>query len=432
VIGPIGARDTIFALSSGALPAAIAVVRVSGARSEDALERLGGRVPAPRRAAVMALYDDAGELLDRALVLWLPGPDSVTGEDVVELHLHGGRAVVAAVLAALGAMEGLRPADPGEFTRRAFQNGRLGLDQVEGLADLLSAETEWQRRQAIRRADGGIGRLAEGWRDRLLAVSAHVEAALQFGEDEDDVPALDQHSREVLAALQHDVGEALRQPPAERLRDGVRVLIAGPVNAGKSSLFNALAGRDAAIVSDHAGTTRDLIEAPLALDGVPLVLIDTAGLRETSDPVERIGVERVAQALEAADLVLWLGEPEAAPPDALVVHARADVPGRQDKPSTAHLLVSTVTGQGLAELRGMLLDRAAALLPDQERLVLNARQRGLAQELAQSLCEASATDDAVLLATHLATARAALDAIAGGAGVEHMLDALFGRFCIGK
>ncbi|WP_420141841.1 tRNA uridine-5-carboxymethylaminomethyl(34) synthesis GTPase MnmE [Sphingomonas sp.] len=426
------APDTIFALSSGALPAAIAVVRVSGPGAAMALRTLAGRCPPPRRASVAVLRDAAGAMLDRALLLWFPGPETATGEDLAEFHLHGGRAVAAAVLGALATLPGLRPAEAGEFSRRAFHNGRLDLGQVEGLADLLSAETERQRRQALRQAEGAMGRLVERWRETILALSAQVEAALQFGEEEDDVPLWNAAHAQPIAALHNELSDLQAQPPAERLRDGVRVLFAGPVNAGKSSLFNALVGRDAAIVSAYAGTTRDVIEAPIQLGGVPIVLIDSAGLRDTHDPVERIGVDRAQRALAAADLVLWLGDPAERPEGAIVVHGRADLPDRQTMPHGADLAVSAETGMGVAALRSLLAERASEMLPGEDQVAINARQTMLIGEVAAALAQAKECDDPVLVAVHLATARAAVDRIVGNAGIEDMLDGLFGRFCIGK
>lgn len=430
------ARETIFALSSGAPPAAIAVVRLSGPASADALRALTGRLPSPRRATLATLRDAGGEPLDRALVLWLPGPATATGEDMAELHLHGGRAVIAAVLAALDALPGLATAEPGAFTRRAFANGRLDLAEAEGLADLLAAETEGQRRQALRLVEGGLGRLIEGWLGRLLALAAHVEAAIEFGEEEIDVPALGPAERAALARLRGEVGEALARPPAERLRDGPRVLVAGPVNAGKSSLINVLAGRDAAIVTDVAGTTRDLVEVPVLLDGVACLLIDSAGLRDSDDPVERIGIARARAAAETADLILWLGAPADAPvagTDApIVVHARADLPERRATPDGCDVAVSVRTGKGLAALRSLIARRLRALLPPPDTVALHRRHRALVAATAAALDEAAATTDAVLVAEHLRTARAALDRVTGRAGVEDMLDAVFARFCIGK
>jgi tRNA modification GTPase len=299
---------TIFALSSGRPPAAIAVVRISGPRAGDALQALTGRVPEPRRAALARLRDPAtGENIDEALALWFPAPRSETGEDMAELQLHGGRAVIAAVLAALGRLDGFRPAEAGEFTRRAFENGRLDLTAVEGLADLIGAETEAQRRQAYRQLKGLLGDRAETWRGRLIGALALVEAGIDFS-DEGDVPQdLLAPALDVARALRDEISAALAQAGrGERLRDGLVVAIAGPPNAGKSTLLNRIAKREAAIVSPFAGTTRDVIEVHLDLDGYPVTLLDTAGVRETGDPVEQEGVRRARERAAAADLVLWV------------------------------------------------------------------------------------------------------------------------------
>lgn len=426
------AGDTIFALSSGSLPAAIAVVRVSGPHAGDAVRVLTGGLPGARRAVVRTLRDELGAPLDRALVLWLPGPGTATGEDMAELQLHGGRAVAAAVQGALASVPGLRPAEPGEFTRRAFAHGRLDLAEAEGLADLIAAETETQRRQAILLVEGGLGRLIEGWRTRVLALSAHVEAAIEFGEEGAEVPALAAAEHAALEGLTWEMAAALDQPPAERLRDGVRVVLAGPVNSGKSTLINILAAREVAIATPIAGTTRDIIEAPVVIDGIPFVLIDGAGLRDSIDPVERIGVDRAREAIATADIVLWLGDPEAAPADAMIVHARADLPDRAIAPPLAELAVSAVTGQGTADLRARLVERARALLPRSDRIALNLRHRAIIAEASAELRAAATSRDPVMIGEHLRWARAALDRVTGRAGVEDMLDALFSRFCIGK
>ncbi|MEA3064540.1 MAG: tRNA modification GTPase, partial [Sphingomonadales bacterium] len=305
-------NDTIFALSSGSPPAAIAVVRVSGPRASAALAALAGSLPEPRVATLAGLRW-RGKRLDRALVLRFPGPDSVTGEDVAELHLHGGRAVVAAVLEALAGLDGLRSAEPGEFTRRAFENGRIDLAEAEGLADLLAAETQSQRRTALAAAGGALSRQVEAWRQRLLALAAALEAALDFSDEGEVGEAWPPGWGDGLAALAAEIAEMLARPPAERLQDGLRVVIAGPPNAGKSSLLNALAQRDAAITSAVPGTTRDLVEAPTAIGGTPFLLIDTAGLRDSDDEVESLGVTRARSSLEAADLILWLGDPAEVP-----------------------------------------------------------------------------------------------------------------------
>lgn len=425
------ARDTIFALSSGMLPAGIAVVRVSGPGAVEALHALAARVPQPRRAVTATLRDGQGQPLDRALTLWLPGPATATGEDIAELHLHGGRAVVAAVLSALGRLNGFRMAEAGEFTRRAFLNGRLDLAQAEGLADLLSAETEAQHRQALRLAEGGLGRMIGGWRERLLGLSARVEAAIEFAEEEEDVPALDLTNLEDMGHLSAEMALALDQPPAERLRDGVRIVVAGPTNAGKSSLINILAGREASIASPIAGTTRDLIEVPLGIAGMPCLLIDSAGLRASGGHVEQLGMERARAAIETADLILWLGAPRDCPDPsrAILVHPKVDLFRAQPGVDVA---TSTLTGQGVDELRRLIESRVTTLLPPADAVALNARHREHIAEAREEIAAAGEQTDPLLAAEHLRHARLALDRITGRTGVEEMLDALFGRFCIGK
>ena len=421
--------DTIFALSSGAPPAAIAIVRISGPAADSALEALAGRLPEPRTARLVRLHHE-GELLDEGLALRFPGPDSATGEDVAELHLHGGRSVVVAVLAALGSMEGLRPAEPGEFTRRAFENGRIDLAEAEGLADLLAAETRSQRRAALALSGGTLSRQVEAWRQSLLAAAARVEAELDFS-DETDVSRAGDDVAGRLEPLAAELEAWLARPTAERLREGVRVVIAGPPNAGKSSLLNALAGREAAIISAIEGTTRDVIEAPTALGGTPLLLVDTAGLRDGGDEVEAIGIARARASLDAADLILWLGDPAAAPERerTIRISAKLDVaPPR----AGADLAVSVITGEGLAELSRLLVDRARALLPAEGEVAINARHRAALADCLEWLREGREANDPLILAEALRQARLALDRITGRAGVEDMLDVLFGRFCIGK
>src|SRR5450830_1375000 len=301
-------RDTIFALSSGRPPVAIAVVRISGPRAGDALKALTGKIPEPRKVGLARVRDpQTAEIIDEALGLWFPGPNSETGEDMAELQLHGGRAVIAAVLAALSQLEGLRPAEAGEFTRRGFENGKLDLTAVEGLADLVMAETEGQRRQAFRQMKGLLGSRAETWRQRLIQALALVEARIDFF-DEADVPAdLVAPALSIAHELEGEIALALADGGrGERLREGLVVAIAGPPNAGKSTLLNRLAKREAAIVSPYAGTTRDVIEVHLDLGGLPVTLLDTAGIRETEDPVELEGVRRARARAASADLVLWV------------------------------------------------------------------------------------------------------------------------------
>lgn len=427
-----GRGDTIFALSSGAPPAGIAVIRVSGVAALSALEALGGRAPPPRQAGLRLLKDPVdGGALDRALVLWLPGPGTVTGEDMAELHCHGGRAVVAAVESALAALAGLRRAEPGEFTRRAFENGRMDLNAVEGLSDLLAAETQSQRRAALAMAEGHFSRRVEDWRRRLLDLSAMAEAALDFS-DEDDVPdaAIEGRISGEIAAMMREVGAVLAAPPAERLRDGVRVVLAGPPNAGKSTLLNALVGRDAAIVSDIAGTTRDRIEVPVAIDGIAYLFTDTAGLRaDSEDAVEAIGIGRARAALDAADIILWLGKADDLPrPDAILVAAQSDRAGA----ARPGLSLSALTGEGMDALRALLHRRASALLPREGDHALHARQRQRVGQLFAHLQGAVATSDLLVAAEELRLARGAIDALTGRAGTEDMLDRLFSGFCIGK
>jgi tRNA modification GTPase len=419
-------KDTIFALSSGQPPAGIAVVRVSGPDAGAALKALTGRLPEARRASYRRLTDPVtGAVLDEALALWFTGPKTATGEDLAELHLHGGRAVVAAVLASLSQQKGLRPAQAGEFTRRAFENGRIDLAQAEGLADLLAAETESQRAAAIMLAEGALGEHINTWQRALLRISAQIEAQLDFS-DEGDVDEMVDLTP--LHLLSTDISQLLDNPPAERLRDGVRVVLAGPPNAGKSSLFNALIGRDAAIVTDIAGTTRDRIEAPVQMDGLPLVFIDTAGLHEGAvDPVERIGIDRTSAAINTADMILWLGDAKVTPEGAVLVASKSDLDAA--RPGVA---VSPKTGGGMAALRQLILTHARALLPKPGSLALNQRHRALLAEVLEAINQATQATDLLITAEHLRIARSKLDHITGRASVEDMLDTLFGGFCIGK
>ncbi len=430
--------DTIFALSSGAPPAALAVVRISGSQAFAAVRALtGGQLPAPRRASLRRLNDPAsGDAIDRALVILFPGPETATGENLAELHLHGSRAVVRRMESVLGDLPGLRAAQPGEFTRRALESGRIDLTEAEGLADLLSAETEGQRRAALRAAEGHLRQRIEGWNDRLIGLSAMIEAAIDHSDEPDavDEDGIIGAVRGGAGRLADDIATLLAQPPVERLRDGIRVVLAGPPNSGKSTLLNRLIGREAAIVSPIAGTTRDRIEAPVVRNGIAWVLTDTAGLaEETDDPIEAIGIARTRESVAAADLVLWLGDDEPADvaSDVILVHPRADRPDRQIAPD-GRIAVSALDDTGDRALWQRMTQIAQAMLPADDVPALNQRQRILCGAAQQSLCIAAQSMDALVIAEELRLARAAFDAITGRSHVEDVLDALFGRFCIGK
>ncbi|MGE5561740.1 MAG: tRNA uridine-5-carboxymethylaminomethyl(34) synthesis GTPase MnmE [Bacillota bacterium] len=423
--------DTIFALSSGRPPAAVSVVRVSGPGAHGAARLLAGAVDEPRTAVLRQLRHPAtGEVLDEALVIRFDSPATATGEDIVEFQCHGGRAVVDAVLAALAGIDGLRAAEPGEFTRRAFENARIDLTEAEGLADLIEAETESQRKAALALADGGLRKQIAAWQERLLALSAEAERVIDYDEDDEGVDAALPRACESLAA---ELRAWLDRPRAEKLKEGVRVVLAGPPNSGKSSLLNVIAGEERAIVTAIPGTTRDHIEVPLSLGGVPLLLTDTAGLREAADEVEAIGVARAAMLAEAADVLLWLGAADEAPrhPRTILVHSKADLPDRSTAPDGA-VAVSSVTGQGLAELLRTIESAARRLLPAEDAIALNRRQARHVAEAADAIGQAARMSELVLIAEDLRLARSAFDRLTGRAGVEDVLDALFARFCLGK
>jgi tRNA modification GTPase len=435
--------DTIYALSSGSLPAGVAIIRVSGPATADALVRLCGALPAPRIAALRTIRTRNGETLDSGLVLYFPAPASFTGEDCCELQVHGGRAVVSAILEELAATEGLRHAEAGEFARRAFQNGKLDLVEVEGLADLIAAETEMQRRLAIEHSGGGQSALYAGWARRLTHSRAMIEAELDFA-DEDDVPG------SVSAAIWEDIGR-LRQEIdehiaraglAEIIRDGLKIVIAGEPNAGKSSLLNALARRDIAIVTEVAGTTRDVLSVDLSLAGFSVKLFDTAGLRETDELVEREGIRRARQVIADADLVLLLSEKpgsfrldEALPEKVPVIRVatKVDRPSPQWAASDADIFLSTRTGEGMADLLTALqlqlpdlAGKTALAMPSRKRHVDCLRQASAALERSLSFSELE------LRAEQLRQAGDALGKITGRVDVENLLDVIFSEFCIGK
>jgi tRNA modification GTPase len=431
--------DTIYALSTAPGRAGIAVLRLSGALAAPALAALAGAVPAPREARLVRLRD-GGEIIDRGLALYFPAPRSVTGEDVVELHVHGSRAVVAALFEAL-ARHGLRLAEPGEFTRRAFLNGKLDLAAAEGLADLVAAETAMQRRQALHQLGGALGRLTEGWRTRLLAAQARLEAAIDFPE-EDLPPGLWTRARAEAASLASEIDACLADGHrGERLRDGLAVAILGPPNVGKSSLMNALARREVAITAATAGTTRDVIEVALDLGGYPVLLADTAGLREAGDAVEEEGVRRARALAASADLKLVLIDatrPEEAAAltglidgDAILIANKIDLlpPGAAPPPGIG---LSVKTGAGLERLIARLGDEVAKRLAAGAAVVTRARHRAALEACGAALQRFGLATVPELAAEDLRAAARALGRITGRVDVEDMLDRLFAEFCIGK
>lgn len=432
--------STIFALSSGQLPSGVAVMRLSGAATRFALETICGTLPEPRRATLAKMRFADGSILDRGLVLFFPGPNSFTGEDAGELHLHGGRAVVAAMLERLGGLPGLLPAEPGEFARRAFLNGKLDLTAAEGLADLIDADTEFQRRLALENADGAQARLYEGWRRRILHARAMIEAELDFA-DEGDVPG--SVAEEVWSDIRDLRADVQRHRHAMRdgeiVRGGFKVALVGAPNAGKSSLLNRLAGRDAAIVTAEAGTTRDVIEVALDLGGVKVRLFDTAGLREGGGTVESIGMERARRVAGTADLVLALDDATTSERIALDpgwnsmrVISKVDL---RKSGQTDVSAVSSVTGEGIDEListiAAMARRRAAAALS--EVVPTRLRHAGMLDEMLRGLGE-SLSQDAVLelRAEGLRLAGDSVGRLTGAINTEELLGSIFSRFCIGK
>ncbi|MGF1606329.1 MAG: tRNA uridine-5-carboxymethylaminomethyl(34) synthesis GTPase MnmE [Rhodothalassiaceae bacterium] len=431
--------QTIFACATGPGPAGVAVIRVSGAHAGRALQALAADVPPPRRAALRRLHDRHGTLLDTGLVLFFPGPHSFTGEDVAELQVHGGPTVVEAVLQALADLDGLRPAEPGEFTRRAFDHGRLDLTQVEALADLIAAETPAQRLQALTQLDGHLGQLYERWRATLMRALAHLEAALDFS-DEDLPEDLIGQARGTALPIGGQIRRHLGEGDlGERIRDGFTIAIAGPPNAGKSSLLNRLARTEAAIVSPIAGTTRDIVRVRLNLAGLPVDLLDLAGLRDSADPIEQEGVRRARAAMDRADLVIRVvdaadtGAAAAtevpATKDLWVAH-KADL-ARLDDPR--YLPVSSKTGEGLEALMAAIAERLAAPRPDPAQPVLTrARHRYALTETAAHLDRFAEQDEPVLAAEDLRLAVRALGRLTGRVDVDDLLDVIFSDFCIGK
>ena len=441
----MSADDTIFALSSGSPPAGVAIIRLSGKGVRFGLETLIDSIPEPRRASLRSIRGRSGEIIDRGLVLFFPGPASFTGEDMAELHLHGGRAVVAAALAELETLPGFRAAEPGEFTRRAFANKRMDLTQVEGLADLIFAETEAQRRQALRQADGALGRLYDGWREQLIRARALIEAELDFPE-EDDVPgSVSVQAWDTVAALEKEIVNHVSDRRGERLRDGAEIVVLGAPNAGKSSLINAIAMRDVAIVTPEPGTTRDLIEVRLDLAGYPVTLVDTAGLRAAEGAAEREGIRRAEERAGKADLVLWLTDvtlPDPGPsplPGALRVATKIDLidsdAGRSIRTAQSDAAVSAKTGEGINQLLQLIASEMAADLPPPEStLITRSRHRSAVRDCLVAIQSARSDQQKPieLRAEDLRLASDSLARITGRIDVEDLLDVIFRDFCIGK
>ncbi len=437
-------NDTIFAIASGAGRAAIAVLRLSGPATRLAVESVAGLVPQPRFAALKTFRDPAtGEAIDKGFVIFFPAPKTYTGEDYAEFHVHGGRAVMAAMVKAIGGIAGTRPAEPGEFTRRALVNGKMDLAAVEGLSDLIDAETEWQRRAALRQAEGVLGRQAAIWRGALLEAAALLEAEIDFPEEEGVPGSSGRQASKILAPVLAGLKSELAAGRAgERLREGAIIVIAGPPNAGKSTLLNALARRDVAIVSPFAGTTRDIIEVHLDLGGCPVSLIDTAGLRESFDAVEEIGIVRARDKAGAADLVLWLSEACAPEPPGVQggevwpVFTKTDILTPTERHGLPQgLYISAESGENLDCLLKKMEDFARSAISDGHAgLIARERHRKAFEKAALAL--ARILDDpgapAELLAEDLRVAMVCLQRLTGGVDVEDILGEIFARFCIGK
>ncbi|HET7492305.1 MAG TPA: tRNA uridine-5-carboxymethylaminomethyl(34) synthesis GTPase MnmE [Bradyrhizobium sp.] len=452
-------EQTIFALSSGRPPSAIAVVRLSGPQARAVLAALAGKMPEPRVATRVLLHDLDDQPIDDSVVLWFPRPASATGEDVAEFHVHGGRAVLAALFATLSSFENVRAAEPGEFTRRAFENGKIDLTEAEALDDLIHADTERQRRQALRQLKGVLGDKVRNWRARIIEASALIEAAIDFS-DEGDIPEeLIMPALAQVQSLLEEIKEVLdAQGRSERLREGLVVAISGPPNVGKSTLMNYLARREVAIVSPHAGTTRDVIEVQLDLDGYPVTLIDTAGIRQTDDPVELEGVRRARMRAAEADLVLWMTDPEhqhstiakdsrAADASVWVIRNKIDLDeGSRIIPngsatelaaegSSTEFRISASRGEGIPALITALVSFSLEYFGSGEgALIGRERQRNLLQQSMNALqrCMSAAGEGEELAAEELRAASYFLGRLLGRIDVEDILDAIFSEFCIGK
>ena len=448
-------NETIYALASAAGRAGVAVTRISGPRAHLVMEQVAGGAIEPRKATLRLLCDPASkEPIDRVLLLWFPAPQSFTGEDIVEIHSHGSRAVVARLLTLLAGLEDFRLAEPGEFARRAFENGKLDLTAIEGLADLINAETEGQRRQALRQSEGELGKLYEGWRAKILQASALTEALIDFSDEEDITQSVGLQSVEIVRELLASISDHLMLSGrrGEQMRDGFRLVIAGAPNTGKSSLLNILAKREAAIVTSEPGTTRDIIEVQMTIGDFPVLVMDTAGIRETEGLVEQEGIRRAKERLKDADLVLWLIDAADQNKDSSVLVAgkgdqqsanvwrilsKADLhPKRAEKlPKGIDLAISSKTNSGIGEL----IDKIEALLvrddvAQSSPLITRARHREevLAAQTALTIFLNGSLEDTELRAEDLRQAASALGRLTGRIDVEELLGKIFGEFCIGK
>jgi tRNA modification GTPase len=437
--------DTIFAIASGTSRAAILVARLSGPATRSVVKSLAGRIPPPREAALMTFTDPAsGEPIDRGLLLFFPAPQSFTGEDCAEFHLHGSRAVISAILAALGRLEGTRPAEPGEFTRRALLNGKMDLAQIEGLGDLIEAETDWQRRQALRQMNGALSQKVALWRQNLLEAAALIEAEIDFSEEADVPEKTSSRIGSCLASVLSDLEHELdRGHVGEIIRDGLTILIAGPPNAGKSTLLNALARRDVAIVSPEPGTTRDLIEVHLDLKGCAVTLIDTAGLRDAASTIEQLGMDRARAKAREADLILWLSEASApieplrdlSEAEVWSLYTKSDLYEGRRCENRPGLWLSAETGENLDLLIERISSFANTLIGDGSGgLVTRERHRRAFADAAAALKHilGNLDEPVEFLAEDLRIALHSLQRLTGAVDVEDILGEIFSRFCIGK